>query len=259
MWRRADDLFDKQTNEELAKADSGLSTLFAGKDFGEDILGALRPETQWVVARQTFVEGQPAPAIKLPAFGLVAELKDPAKMQPDLRRTFQSLIGFLNIVGAMNGQPQLDLDMEKSDAAQFVTASYLADPDAKDQRALKINYNFSPSIAFAGNKFVVASTKEFAHQLAKAKATSRPAGGTARVVNSDVVLQFDALREILADNRSQLVAQNMLTEGHTKDEAEKKIDELLELVGWFDCLNLSLDTTQSELRFTLDVGLKATN
>jgi hypothetical protein len=32
-------LFDKQTNEELAKTDSGLSTMFAGKDFGEDILG----------------------------------------------------------------------------------------------------------------------------------------------------------------------------------------------------------------------------
>ena len=85
-----------------------------------------------VVARQLFAEGQPAPAIKLPAFGVVAELKDPAKMQPELRRTFQSLVGFLNIVGAMNGQPQLDLDMEKSDAAQFVTASYLPDPNAKD-------------------------------------------------------------------------------------------------------------------------------
>ena len=52
-------------------------------------------------------------------------------MQPELRRTFQSLIGFLNIVGAMNGQPQLDLDMEKSEAAQFVTASYLPDPDCQ--------------------------------------------------------------------------------------------------------------------------------
>ena len=137
MWRRAGDLFNEQTNEELAKADSGLTTLFGGKDFGEDILGALRPETQVVVARQVFAAGQSTPAIKLPAFGLVAELKDPAKMQPELRRTFQSLIGFLNVVGAMNGQPQLDLDMEKSDAAQFVTASYLPDPDAKDQRRLE--------------------------------------------------------------------------------------------------------------------------
>ncbi len=125
MWQRAGDLLSEQNNEELAKADSSLTTLFAGKDFGEDILGAFRPEVQVVVARQEFAQDQPIPAIKLPAFGLVAEMKDAAKMQPELRRIFQSLVGFLNILGAMNGQPQLELDMEKNAAAQFVTSSYL--------------------------------------------------------------------------------------------------------------------------------------
>ena len=80
MWRGRGDLFNEQMNEELAKADSGLTTLFGGKDFGEDILGAFRPETQVVVARQHFAKGQPTPDIQLPAFGLVAEMKDPEKM-----------------------------------------------------------------------------------------------------------------------------------------------------------------------------------
>jgi hypothetical protein len=259
MWLRAGDLFDEKTNEELAKAESGLSTLFSGKDIGEDILGAFQPAGQIVVVRQVFAEGQPAPAIKLPAFALVAELKDPAKMQPELRRTFQSLIGFLNIVGAMNGQPQLDLDMEKSEAMQLVTASYLSDPNAKDPASLKINYNFSPSIAFAGSRFVVASTKGLAKTLATAKAADRPTGDASRVVNTDAVLHFDALREILADNRGQLVAQNMLSEGRTKEEAEKAVGVLLELVGWFDRVALSLDTTPGELRLSVDIGIKATN
>jgi hypothetical protein len=259
MWLRAGDLFDEKTNEELAKAESGLSTLFSGKDIGEDILGAFRPAGQIVVVRQIFPEGQPAPAIKLPAFALVAELKDPAKMQPELRRTFQSLIGFLNIVGAMNGQPQLDLDMEKSDAMQLVTATYVADPNSKDPAGLKINYNFSPSIAFAGSRFVVASTTGLAKTLATASATDRPSVDASRVVNTDAVLHFDALREILADNRGQLVAQNMLSEGRTKEEAEKAVGVLLELVGWFDRVALSLDTTQNELRLSVDIGIKATN
>jgi hypothetical protein len=259
MWLRAGDLFNEQMNEELAKAESGLSTLFSGKDFGEDILGAFRPQGQIVVVRQLFAEGQPAPAIKLPAFALVAELKDPARMQPELRRTFQSLIGFLNVVGAMNGQPQLDLDMEKSDAMQLVTASYLADPNAKDPAGLKIYYNFSPSIAFAGKRFVVASTKGLAKALATANAADRPSPDAAQIVNTDAVLHFDGLREILADNRGQLVAQNILSQGHTKEEAEKAIGALLELVSWFDHLAFSLATTPSELRLSLDVGIKATN
>jgi hypothetical protein len=257
MWLRAGDLFNEQMNEELAKADSGLTTLFAGKDFGEDILGALQPEVQLVVALQQFAAGQPTPAIKLPAFGLVADLKDPEKMQPELRRTFQSLVGFLNIVGAMNGQPQLDLDMEKSDDVQLVTSSYLADPTAKDPQALKINYNFSPSIAFAGSRFVVASTNALARSLATAEAAERPDSDEIRVVNTDAILHADPLREILTENRGQLVAQNMLEEGHSKDEAEREIGTLLELVGWFDRLLLSLDTTQSELRLSVDLGIKA--
>jgi hypothetical protein len=259
MWQRAGDLLSEQNNEELAKADSSLTTLFAGKDFGEDILGAFRPEGQVVVVRQEFAKDQPVPAIKLPAFGLVAEMKDAAKMQPELRRIFQSLVGFLNIVGAMNGQPQLELDMEKSAAAQFVTSSYLPVAQAKDSLGLKINYNFSPSIAFAGNRFVVASTKALAHTLATAEATDRLQENGSPIVNTDGVLHFDTLLEILRDNRGQLVAQNMLTEGHTKEEAEKKIDLLLQVVGYFDRLVLSLDTTPSELHLSFEAGLKATD
>lgn len=262
MWLHAGDLLNEQSNQELAKADSGLTTLFAGKDFGEDILGAFRPEGQFVVVRQRFAEGEPAPAIKLPAFGLIAEMKDPAKMQPELRRIFQSMIGFFNIVGAMNGQPQLELDMDKTGDVQLITSSYLADPDAEDPQALKINYNFSPTIAFVGSRFIIASTKAFAQKLAAA------AGGTAttprapegeKVVNTDAMVNFDALKETLADNRGQLVAQNMLKEGHTKEEAERAIGVFLDLVGWVDHAGLGLETTASELRLSVHLDLKTSN
>jgi len=156
----------------------------------------------------------------------------------------------------MNGQPQLDLDMEKTDTAQFVTASYLSDPKAKSAEDVKINYNFSPSIAFTGSRFVVASTKAMAHALSSASTSERPAEDADRVVNANVDLRFDTLKEILTDNRGQLVAQNMLKEGHTKEEAERDIGVLLELVGWFDHLGASLETTPSELRLSLDLVMK---
>ena len=253
MWLRAGDLFNEKTNEELAKADNVLTTLFGGKDFGEDILGTLRPEIQVIVARQSFSQNQPTPAIKLPAFALVSDLKEPEKMQPELRRTFQSLIGFLNITGAMNGQPQLELDMEKSESLQLVTSRYLPDPKAKDPLGLKINYNFSPSIAFAGKRVVIASTQELARQLAVAKASDTNSAGDNQVTNTDVALRFSSLREVLEDNHGQLVAQNMLKEGQTKEEAELAIKTLLELVGWFDRATLRMGTTDQELRLTLDV------
>ncbi len=66
MWLRAGDLFDESMNEKLAQADSQLTTLFSGKDFGEDILGAFAPQVQFVAMRQAFDDAGPVPSIKLP-------------------------------------------------------------------------------------------------------------------------------------------------------------------------------------------------
>lgn len=262
MWRRAGDLFDEKHNEELAKADSTLSTFFGGKDFGEDILGSFAPEMHVIVARQQFAEGTPQPAIKLPAFSFVFDLKDPAKMQPELRRVFQSLIGFLNIVGAMNGQPQLELDIEKAEKFQLITSSYLVDTKQKDPTGLKIHYNFSPSVAFAGKRIVIASTKELARELATAQSTessnqneSKSGESRSGNTNTDLSVKFDLIRSALADNRGQLVAQNMLQQGHTKEEAEKEIETALELVGWLNTAGIRLGTTDKEMQLSVSVSV----
>lgn len=258
MWVRAGDLFDEKTNDELAKADSNLSTLFGGKDFGEDILGSFGPEMHLVVTPQKFAEGSPQPAIKLPAFAFVFRLKDPAKMQPELRRTYQSLIGFLNIVGAMNGQPQLEQDIEKTADTQVLTATYLTDSKDTNPTGQKIHHNFSPSVAFAGERMVISSTKELARQLVAAqpeKPAAADAASNGTVANTVVGLSFDALKTVLVENREQLIAQNMLQEGHTRAEAETAIDLLLELVGWFDQAAMRLDSTDNQLRFSMSVSV----
>jgi hypothetical protein len=103
MWLRAGDLFDDKVVDQLAQSESVLSTLFSGKDFAEEILGEVGPEIQLVAARQNYADDAPKPAIKIPAFAAVFRLKDPEAIRPEFRRTFQSLIGFLNITGSMSG------------------------------------------------------------------------------------------------------------------------------------------------------------
>jgi hypothetical protein len=77
MWLRAGDLFGAEINDGFAKADANLTTLFAGRDFGEDILGSFEPEVSFVAARQDFRNVLPSPTIKLPAFAFVFNLKEP--------------------------------------------------------------------------------------------------------------------------------------------------------------------------------------
>jgi hypothetical protein len=252
MWLHAADLFPENVVDKLAEADSNLTTLFAGKDFGEDILGALGPVMQLVAAEQTFPDESTAPIVKLPAFALVFTLRDPDVSRRELRRTFQSLIGFTNIVGAMSGQPQLELDMASGEGFDLVVARYVPPANRDPQAPLPIQFNFSPTVAFSGARFILASTEGLARQLAAAP--SPPPGEAAAGVNTSLHLNFGALRRILAANRSHLITQNMLQEGHSREEAERQVSLGLALLDHL--LDFTLKLRQSEHSWELDLRLR---
>lgn len=253
MWLRAGDLFNERINDGFAEADANLTTLFAGRDFGEDILGSLTPEISFIATRQDFSDVLPIPAIKLPQFALVLELKEPESMTRELRRTFQSMIGFFNVVGAMEGNPQLELGMDKlADGAELITSVYIPEDDEAESKQANILFNFSPSVGFAKERFVVSSTNRLARELVQAKAPRR-ANDT---VNTDSLLKADVLKTVLTDNREQLISQNMLEDGHTREEAEVAINLMLELVGYFQDASMKLNVADDELGLKMEVRVK---
>ncbi|MFM7058229.1 MAG: hypothetical protein ACKO2P_15025 [Planctomycetota bacterium] len=233
MWLRAGDLFSEQINDRMAEAESNLGTIFAGRDFGEEVLGAIQPGMRLLVARQDFSRIAPVPAIRLPAFALLLTLKDPETMRPELRRIFQSIIGFGNIVGAQQGQPQLELDMQKQGDAEIISAHYLA-PRSKGNVAapsaaapIPIIYNFSPTAAFEGQRMILASSRSLAEALLQAPTTAAdPANLTASV-------SLPILQQLLSDNRDSIVSGNMLSKGQTRDEADAELDLVLQLLSGF--------------------------
>jgi hypothetical protein len=263
LWLRAGDLFDEQVNDQMAAADATLTTLFSGHDFGTEILGGLAPQVRLVSAKHEPAEGGPVPEIKLPSFALVSQLRDPQTMRGEYKRIFQSLVGFLNITGAMNGQPQLDLDSEKVGDETFYTADYLLDADRPEGEKVPIQFNFRPTLGFVGDRMILASTtklaKEIAAQVASDAAVPAPQGdqgkqavvesSEAKLITSDderldanTVLQVraDVVKEMLELNRGFLVAQNMLEKGHGKEAAEREIGMLMSIVDELEGFGMSL-------------------
>lgn len=235
LWLRAGDLFDQKVNDQLAQADNTLTTLFSGRDFGTDILGALEPQLQLVSASQSFPKTI-KPAIRLPSFALVGKLKAPELVQRDLKRIFQSFIGFLNVAGAMNGQPQLDLESENIGQAKLYWGEYVVDSDRKYENGLPIQFNFSPSVAFIDDRVIVSSSVALARQLISeiaAPSSSEKAAFETSPLNTNIELDIAMIREVLQDNRDQLIAQNMLENGHSKKEAQGEVDLLLGLLQLF--------------------------
>ena len=251
MWLRAPDLMTDKANEDLAEADGQLTLFFANRDFGEDILGALDPELQFIAVQQDFRDQQWVPAIKLPSFALQLRMKDSEDTKREFRRVFQTFIGFVNIVGGMEGQPQFDLGQEKlSDESEIYSATYV-DPKGGYDGPVPINLNFSPSLAFVGDRVIFSSTLGLAKDL-----TQMPEADELGPNNTDARLDAEILAQILNENREQLIAQNMLEEGNSREEAEAAIGVLFEVLHLVDDVKLDFVVKPELLDLNLKLNLK---
>ncbi|MGI8978665.1 MAG: DUF3352 domain-containing protein [Pirellulaceae bacterium] len=252
MWKNAPDLFDDGINAKFAEAESTLTTLFAGRNFRDDILANLEPGMQIVVTRQHFADGAPVPAVKLPAGAIVVKMKNPPETARIFKITFQSLVGFLNITGGMNGLSPLEQNFEKAGSGTIYSSEYLPPKDgAKNEAA--IHYNASPTIAIVGDKFILSTSKTLATELAElVQKESAPL----KDVNTALQVVGQVVRQMLVDNRGSLVAQNMLQKGHGQDAAEKEIDALLKAMLGLESSSLQLTSKDKTLQVTLELKLK---
>ncbi|MEM1069246.1 MAG: hypothetical protein AAGI63_10145 [Planctomycetota bacterium] len=171
-------------------------------------------------------------------------------MTRELRRIFQSLVGFLNVIGAMNGQNQLEMDMDKIGGhAELVTTQFVPESDEEESTEAGVIFNFSPSVGFSGERFVVASTAELARLLVEAKSSE----AASLVDNTRGSLNARVLQQVLADNREQLIAQNMLEDGNSREEAEAVIELVLQVMGYFDGMTMRLTPAEDMLEASFQV------
>ncbi|HSG71238.1 MAG TPA: hypothetical protein VLA12_12530, partial [Planctomycetaceae bacterium] len=107
-----------------------------------------------------------------------------------------------------------------------------------------------------GNYFVISSSRKLAIDLADD--LKQAPSADRKTANTQIKVGLTALTEILNDNRSHLVSQNMLSEGRSREEAEDQIGLLLEGLSLLNDFQFRLDLSESdasigvELRFQQD-------
>lgn len=264
-WLAKEDLFDEGVVAQLVQADSQISTLFSGLDFGGEVLGSLEPGLQILVSRQVWSENR-NPGLKLPGFALTGRLRDPAQMGRRFKVAFQSVMGFVNLGIAEQGQPQFDVDTSTTASGCICSSRVFPEPDAP--RDLVV-YNFSPTLIVDGDRLILSSTAELAESLQKqmqAGGNDEPEApmdsdaadaGAAVATNTRMELDLTALSEVLAENREGLVAQNMLQNGHDREKAEAEVDGLLSLSRLLKTFGARLDVGNDRLTVDFHLGFEA--
>lgn len=253
MWTARNELFDEATNVGLTQADTNLGLYFSGKDFGSQVLGELQPQWRFIAAARTFGDdGQPVPALKLPSFALVWELKNPESFGPHLQMAFQNIIGITNLDGVQKGRPQLLMKTETRGDAEIQYGTYLlAEKPEGDEGP--IHFNFRPACARVGKHFVLGTHVGLVRELCDglARQPSAEAGDDSLALD----VRFDELAKSLEANRSLIVGRSMLAAGGDRSEAEAQLDLGLELVRMLEGASLKL--VDGEGTLTLEAVLRA--
>lgn len=260
VWEARADLLPPQEVQNLAKLDTFAGQFFGGRDFGTGVLGAVTSDWRLVAAMQDHSKLDPVPDVKLPAFGLVLDVKPgDDDFSERLKVAFQSFIGLANLGAAQSKAPPLELGSENCEGFTISTARFMlpkknAD-DAKASRdggdvkqAVHYRHNFSPSAVQVGQKFVISSSVGLAKDLIKAiKEPGKP--NEATLVTR---AEGSMLAKLVDLNRERLVMQNMLEKGHDKDQAEGEVDLLAALLRYLGQGRLSIQDAPESTRVNLE-------
>jgi hypothetical protein len=241
-WLSKEELYAEKVIAQLAQADSQLSTIFSGMDFGQDVLGSLEPGVQIIVAENRY-DKRYIPDVKIPAIALVGKLKDPDKLQRKLGIAFQSVVGFANINLGMNGQPQLEVETESIGDTKIKSAKYFYEEGTEEGLML---FNFTPTVAFQGSNLILSSNRDLAIELAEL--TANQDVDAVEAVNTRVEIDGQALYKILNANRESLIAQNMLEEGNDREAAETQIELVLTIADLFRDAKLDYQITPQQMK-----------
>ena len=270
MWQAGPDLFTEAVATQMAQSDSGLSTVFGGKSFSADVLGSLKPQVQFVVARQDFGDSGRKPSIRLPGAAFVFQVRPErfASVRKTFRLGFQSAVALGNIGGAQKGFPMLDIAAEHRGESDIQYATYSSPdddatnaakkPDSAGDKSMQgggdIYLNFSPSLVISRDYLMLCSTRQIAEQLADLSATA----AAKATIPQNTLIQLNAapIAELIHENRQTLIARNMLEKGHDRAAAEQEIDLFGKIVDYFRSGQISLTSASDSVKLEMELQTK---
>ena len=252
-----DDLFPDRTSG-LIFFENMMGIFFSGLDLTEEVLGETHPEVRLVVAEQQYSASVGTPRVQIPAFAAVFRLRDPEPFGEVVEEAWQKAIGLVNFTRGQEALPGLIIDRPVQGDTKF-TVAYFRPPQDADADGVHLRYNFRPALAMPGEYLILSSTEDLARDLIDAL-QKEAAGPAKRIPRTHSLVQIDGARiaSILAANRENLIRQNMVDDGHTREKAESDVDVLMSVMKYLNRVELSVTSndgrTGAEARLELNVS-----
>lgn len=230
IWDDREKMLDAEGLRGLTEFAATMTTLMNQLDFSAELLPELRPTLRLIAARQQW-EGKP-PTPELPAFAIVLHLKDATKTLKSGQKLVSKLegaaLGALSLINYDAGskmQPQYDINVDVHSGTKMIIAKY---PPNLDPGPAGIRYNFEPSVAVLGDRFVITTSRKMLENIIDAFA-KLPAAKKSEEPAADLfVTDMRQLYRVLDANREALVTNRMLEQDIDRERAARDVRMLLD-------------------------------
>ena len=145
---------------------------------------------------------------------------------------WQKAIGLANFTRGQKALPGLIIDRATHRDTKL-TVAYFSAVNEQDKKALDVRFNFRPTLARSGNHLILSSTDQLAKDMIdvlsnEAARPARPLPG----VHTLVEFNSARLATTLGVNRENLIRQNMLGQGGTREGAETQVNVILTVLEY---------------------------
>ena len=255
-WESSEDFLEAQATGGLAQFSAGLSMIFGGLNFQDEVLPQIGKTISLVVKNQEIEEGKPSPNPAIPGGALVLELKDAKKYGRPFIVGFNSLVSIINITRMQQdaNAPSMLVRPEKVAGVDCYTVDLGLPVDA---RKPGIEYNFSPSLAITGNKVIIGSTFDIVKILVEESERTRAGGQTAvsAFARDQVYIDGKSIHSILGRNLDFLAAQQVVEKGVGLAKARNDLVNIREALSFIRDLKFESFREEDAVRMKLRLGL----
>jgi len=236
-----------------------MGIFFSGRDLADDVLSETEPEIRVLAARQKYDEEIGTPKTQIPAFAAVLRMKNPEKFSLVMEEAWQKAVGLVNFTRGQKAEPGLIIDRPTHGDTQFTVARFAA-PKVEERTDADVRFNFNPALAMPDGYLILSSTEGLARDLIDAvkKEASETLAGIDEV-HSLAEVDGTSVATILLANREQLVRNNMIEEGNSRDQAEMAIDSLVAIVSHLGRTKFEIrnESGATQARFVIELKLAA--
>ncbi len=225
FWQQRSEIIPEAGKAGLAGFSQTINIFLAGFPF-DQLMARTKGGLEIVVANREAIE-QPSETI-LPSFAMVVDTSFSDDEQQRFQVAFQTAIGVVNADAEQTRRQPMLQGSRMVQGVNILTAHFLDDPQTKRK---KIEYNFTPSLAFANHKLILSSDLSLASKLVQRCLTESKKENNGKKVRGDSIeLAGPVVGKMLALNRIYFLDQRILDAGEDEVEAAQFVDGLLRIV-----------------------------